>query len=228
MVLLPELSHMTFKIYQVCMTEPDSTWGRVTHHLLPPSTACSCSETAQTFRSNNNLSFLLSSFLLLLPPPESGVQAACHPICHFPIHPYRSGRTSSSTAWGRLWRRPQWQLVAFTLLVPGLHQLNIVIHGTPLSVILPEHQHCFCPLDGDDVILHPKLVCSCSSAHLMQSTFWHMSFNDVIFMNPSFLLDLWEVFSSLKSTSIPCGQRTHNMAQSLWQAKFFSNASENI
>lgn len=98
MVLLPELSHMTFKIYQVCMTEPDSTWGRVTHHLLPPSTACSCSETAQTFRSNNNLSFLLSSFLLLLPPPESGVQAACHPICHFPIHPYRSGRTSSSTA----------------------------------------------------------------------------------------------------------------------------------
>lgn len=157
---------MTFKIYQVCMTEPDSTWGRVTHHLMSPSTACPCSEVAQPFRSNN-LSFLLHSFPSFLPsaPPQSGVKMECHPS--FP-NPSTQFWESLIYCPRGLWRPRHGNLYPSPLLYQDSGNcLNIGINGTPV---------CNAPTApllsslNVDLILHPKLVFSCFSTHLIHST----------------------------------------------------------
>lgn len=82
------------------MAEPDSTWGGVTCHLMSPSTACSPFEVAQTFRSNNNPSFL--------------------PLLSQSIHPILG---EPHLLLLRICGDPQWQLVSTILLVPGVNQL---------------------------------------------------------------------------------------------------------
>lgn len=139
---------MTLNIYQVCMAEPDSTWGGVTHHLMLPSTACSRFEVAQTFRNNNNLSFL-PFFLPSFPSfPNPSIQFweslvfYCLRVCGDPHS-------------GNLY------LPSF-LYQELINCLNTCIQRT--FVILPQHQHSFCHLNPD-LIPHPKLLFSCLSAH---------------------------------------------------------------
>lgn len=148
------------------MAEPDSTRGGVTHHLMSLSIACSRLEVAQTFRNNNNLSFLpffLFSFLALL-------SQSIHPILEEPHLLLPEG----------LWRPPQWQLVSAILLVPGVNQLFEHLYKRTF-VILPQHQHSFCHLNPD-LIPCPKLVFSCLSAHFnISHSMEHIFMNPILF-----------------------------------------------
>lgn len=184
---------------------------------MSPSTACSWSEVAQPFRSNN-LSFLLPSFSC--PTPV---------WCQDRMSSHLSFPNSSIQFWESLifyCLRGSGSL-SLSPFLPGLSLLSEHWHKWSSSVCNAP-QHCFHHLNVD-LLLHPKVVFSCFSIHLMYSTFWNLLFNETYLQESSFIyLTYGKFFTSLKSTSIPCGQRTHNMAQSLWQAEFFSNAPENI